>query len=139
MKWEIVTNRANMTVAIKWNTLARVITGTNPYDYVNKEVIHITPVLAKLHWLHVKSRVSFKLATLVYNIRQSGSPSYLASLLVDYKPVKKLRSSSNLLPEVTRPRFKTSRRTFRHSAIAVWNSIPMTVRECGIIGTFKTN
>ena len=71
------------------------------YDYVNKEVIHITPVLAKLHWLPVKSRISFKLATLVYSIRQSASPSYLASLLIDYKPVTELQSSSNLLLEVT--------------------------------------
>ena len=39
------------------NTLARVFTDTKRYDYVNKEVIHIAPVLTKLHWLHVKSRI----------------------------------------------------------------------------------
>ena len=63
------------------------ITGTQRYDNANKIVIHITPILAELHWLPIKSRVSFNLATLVYNIHQSGSPSYLASLLADYKPV----------------------------------------------------
>ena len=62
--------------------------GTKRYDYVNKEVNYITPVLAKLHWLPVKSKVLFKLATLVYNIHQSGSPSLLVSLLVDYKLVR---------------------------------------------------
>ena len=78
------------------NTLVPVFTGTKRDDYVNKELIHITPVLAKLHWLPVMSRVSFKLATLVYNIRQSGSSSYLASLLVDYKPVRELRSFNQI-------------------------------------------
>ena len=113
------------------------LTGTKRYDYLNKEVIHITLVLAKLHWLSVKSTVSFKLATLVYNIRKHGSPSYLASLLVDHKPVRKLRSSSNQLLEVTRPRLKTSQREFGHSADAVWNSIPLTVGQCRTIATFK--
>ena len=49
------------------STLARVVTGATRYDHMKKEVIHITPVLAQLHWLPVKQRVSFKLATLVYS------------------------------------------------------------------------
>ena len=42
-----------------------------------------------------------------------------------------------LLLEVNRPRLKTSQRAFRQSAIAVWNFIPLTVRESGTIGTLK--
>ena len=82
-------------------TLARVVTGTRRYDHVKCEVIHITPVLAKLHWLPVKARVTFKLATLMYKIRQSGSPSYLASLLSDARSVRGLRSTSSAALEVT--------------------------------------
>ena len=64
---------------------ARVVTGTKRYDHVKREVVHITPVLAQLHWLPVQARVSFKLASLVYNIRQSNTPKYLASYLVGIK------------------------------------------------------
>ena len=47
------------------NLLAQVVTGTKRYDHVKLEVVHITPILAQLHWLPVKVRVSFKLASLV--------------------------------------------------------------------------
>ena len=39
------------------NTLARILTGTGRYEHVKQEVIHITPVLAKLHWLPAKARL----------------------------------------------------------------------------------
>ena len=119
------------------NTLARVVTGTRRYDHVKCDVIHITPVVAKLHWLPVKARVTFKLATLVYKIRQFGSPSYLASLLSVARPVRGLRSTSSLALEVTGCRLKTSERAFRHSAVAVWNSLPSTVVECETVGAFR--
>ena len=69
------------------NTLARVVTGHKRSD-------HITPVLADLHWLPVKSRVTFKIASLTYTIRKSGQPAYLRTLISDYKPTRDLRSSS---------------------------------------------
>ena len=43
------------------NTLARVVTGHTKFD-------HITSLLAELHWLPVRSRVTFKVATLVYKV-----------------------------------------------------------------------
>ena len=41
------------------NAAARFITGTRKYD-------HITPVLRSLHWLPVRQRIIFKIATLMY-------------------------------------------------------------------------
>ena len=119
------------------NTLTRVVTDTRRYDHVKCDVIHISPVLAKLHWLPVKARVTIKLVTLVYKIRQSGSPSYLASLLSDARPVRGLRSTSSLALEVTGCRLKTSERAFRHSAVAAWNSLPSTLVECETVGAFR--
>ena len=49
------------------NTLARVVTGTTRFD-------HITPVLEGLHWLPIKSRVSFKLATLAFKLVNPANP-----------------------------------------------------------------
>ena len=111
--------------------LAYVIRGTRRYDHVKQEVIHITSVLAKLHWLLVKARVTFKLATLVYNIHQTSSPPYLASLLSDCKPVRYLWSLVKHLLEATASRLKTSERAFRHAVLAVWNTLTLTVKECG--------
>ena len=43
------------------NSLARVVIDTRRRD-------HITPVLADLHWLPVRARITFKICTLVYNV-----------------------------------------------------------------------
>ena len=59
------------------NTLARVVTNTRRAE-------HIHPVLASLHWLPIKCRIDYKVATLVYNIRSTGRPAYLLPSVSDY-------------------------------------------------------
>ena len=98
---------------------------------------HITPLLAKLHWLPMKAGVTFKLATLTYNIHQTGSPPNLSSILSVYKPVRNLRSSVQYLLEVTVPSLMTSESVVRHIAVAVRNSLLHTIRECGTVETFR--
>ena len=61
------------------NTLARVVTGMQRWD-------HITPVLAGLHWLPVQAWITFKIATMVYKIREPRQPTYLLELITDYIP-----------------------------------------------------
>ena len=70
------------------NTQARVIMGTRRPD-------HISSVLADLHWIPVSARITYKIATLVYRIREVKQPMYLAELIEDYKPVRGLRSTSD--------------------------------------------
>ena len=53
------------------NAAARLVTGTRRTD-------HITPVLQSLHWLPVRQRVTFKLATLVHKCLNGRAPGYLA-------------------------------------------------------------
>jgi len=55
---------------------ARLVTGTRRID-------HITPVLQSLHWLPVRQRVTFKLATLVQKCLNGRAPGYLAD---DFRP-----------------------------------------------------
>jgi len=38
---------------------------------------HSTPALKQLHWLPIKFRITFKVATLMYNIFHQRSPPYL--------------------------------------------------------------
>ena len=53
------------------NAAARLVTGS-------RRCVHITPVLRILHWLPVRQRVDFKVATLVHRSLSGNSASYLA-------------------------------------------------------------
>jgi len=72
------------------NTLARVTLQQGKFD-------RITPILEDLHWLPIEKRITFKLATLSYNIKSTGEPVYLRELLSDCQPVRTLQSSSKHL------------------------------------------
>ena len=58
---------------------------------------HITLVLRQLHWLPIRQRVDFKVATLVYRSLSDISPSYLAddSRLVADAHERRLRSTAS--------------------------------------------
>ena len=56
------------------NALARTVMGT-------KRHVHITPVLAELHWLPVSARIQFKIALLTVKTLTTHQPSYLLDLL----------------------------------------------------------
>jgi len=51
------------------NCLVRVVTRYPRFS-------HSVPLLKSLHWLHVQSRIIFKLCTIAYQILSSGEPSY---------------------------------------------------------------
>jgi len=58
---------------------------------------HISPALQQLHWLPVKHRATFKIATLMHQILQKRCPSYLADLVTfntTYSQRRYLRSST---------------------------------------------
>ena len=74
------------------NSAARLITGTKKYS-------SITPVLQELHWLPVKSRISFKILLLTFQCLHNMAPSYLQELLKKYTPARNLRSSQKNLLE----------------------------------------
>jgi len=114
------------------NTLARVVLRQRKYD-------HITPALVHLHWLPIKYRVIFKLATLTFKTLQSHQPHYLYDLIAsDNQPVRSLRSSTqNRLP-VNISRTVTSSRSFRHSSVAVWNNLPQDIRDSNSLVTFRS-
>jgi len=114
------------------NTLARVLLRLSRSD-------HITPALMELHWLPVKYRVTFKLATLTFKTLQSGQPTYLRDLVQIYEPVRSLRSSNKRLLCIDRSRTVIASRSFKHSSATVWNSLPVDIRDCNTVDTFKRN
>jgi hypothetical protein len=113
------------------NTLARVVTGGRRYD-------HITPVLKELHWLPIKHRIDFKLATIVYKVKQTQEPSYLAELLIDHKSNRNLRSNDCYLLERPRTRTVLATRAFSVAAPNIWNCLPNIIKTQDTIKEFKS-
>ncbi|XP_051811516.1 uncharacterized protein LOC110970601 [Acanthochromis polyacanthus] len=114
------------------NAAARVLTGVSKRD-------HISPILASLHWLPVKSRIEFKILLLTYKALNNQSPSYLKDLIVPYYPSRTLRSQAAGLLVV--PRISKSRmggRAFSYQAPLLWNLLPVWVREADTLSIFKT-
>jgi len=86
---------------------------------------HITPALLKLHWLPIKQRIHFKIASITYKTIQNSQPYYLFELLYPYKPSRSLRSSTSNLLQIP---FKTEqgRRSFSFAASTIWNKLPFS-------------
>ena len=57
--------------------------------------VHVTPILKQLHWLSVKTRISYKTAHLCFNTINYSTPAYLFDLLHLYSPSRSLRFSAD--------------------------------------------
>jgi hypothetical protein len=112
------------------STLARVVAGTGYYDSSSS-------ILSSLHWLPVKQRINFKLATLTFKIRSAQGPLYLSQHVVDYVPPRCLRSSSRNYLTVPRTNTVIGTRGFRSAAPTVWNSLPDDIRLTDSLHVFK--
>ena len=117
---------------LKQNMAARLITRTKPSA-------HITPILFDLHWLPVQLRIEFKILLLTYRAVNGLAPSYITELVVPYTSTRTgLRSADKHL--LTEP--KTSRswgnRAFSASAPRLWNSLPIEIRSCSSLCSFKS-
>ena len=100
------------------NTLARVVAQKH-------RCCHITPVLADRHWLPIRHRISFKIATIAFRVLHFQQPSYLAALVSRYVPTRSLRSSSSL--SICIPSRKTAiarSKSFSSVASDTWNRLP---------------
>ena len=68
------------------NNAARLVRKSKKYD-------HITPIPKDLHWLPVKSRIIFKVLSIVHSAMHSvACPSYIQELVTHYAPPRALRS-----------------------------------------------
>ena len=112
------------------NTLARVVAQKPRF-------CHITPVLSDLHWLPVRHRISFKIATVTYRMLQFQQPSYLASLIPRYVPARALRSSSSL--SICDPTRKTTMASKSFSSVAsgILNALPNHLSSIPTLPVFR--
>ena len=114
------------------NAAARIVTQSSRRS-------HASPILSDLHWLPVRARINFKLATLTYKTLASGKPNYLNNLLIPYIPKRQLRSAfSSKLAVPCRKSAMAQSKSFSSSAVSVWNSLPHSVTSAGDLKTFRT-
>jgi len=109
------------------NAAARLVTGTRRCD-------HITPVLRQLHWLPVRQRVDFKVATFVHRSLSGISPTYLADdcrLVADARE-RRLRSTENRTCVIARTYSSFGDRAFAVAGPVLWNSLPSHLKEADL-------
>jgi len=94
-------------------------------------------LLRKLHWLPVQSRIEFKTACITYKVLTSGQPSYLSILLNHYTPLRTLRSANQYLLQHLWVSTEFAKRSFSYLAPKIWNNIPVNIRLCSTLPTFK--
>ena len=120
------------TLQLVQNAAARVLTRTKKRD-------HISPVLASLHWLPVKSRIEFKILLLTFKALNNLAPLNLKELVVPYQPTRALRSQNSGLLVVSKvSKSRVGARAFSYQAPLLWNHLPLSVREADTICTFKS-
>ena len=112
------------------NCLARVVTKAPRFS-------RSTPILKRLHWLPVKFRIQFKICTITFRTLKDNQPAYLADLLVRLKCSKYLRSTNSNRFVVPRTKTKTGSRAFSISGPALWNALPVPIRNAETILTFR--
>ena len=99
---------------------------------------HMTPILINLHWLPVEFRITFKVLLLVYKALHGLAPSYISDLLNFKTYFRSLRSSCKEYLAVPRSRLKTyGDRAFSIAGPKLWNDLPLEIRKCAIVATFK--
>jgi len=120
--------RSQYFVHLQHTALAvRLVTGTRCSD-------HISPVLRQLHWLPVRQRVDFKVATLVHQTLSGISPPYLAydcRLVADARKWR-LRSTASRTCVVTRTYSTFGDRAFGAAGPGLWNSLPSHLKDADI-------
>ena len=100
---------------------------------------HITPVLHELHWLPIKYRYRFKIATFAYRHFDGSLPSYLSECLNSRECSREVRSNTiNRLHPPRKPNLKTvGGRSFSQIAPKIWNSLPTDLKTVESLPLFK--
>jgi len=103
---------------------------------------HITPSLINLHWLPVTHRIEFKIAMLhvAHKCIYSVSPQYLFILInIKMNLRYQLRSCQGILlmDNTYRTKKTLEDRAFENVTPKVWNRLPLEIRQCQSVHTFK--
>jgi len=118
--------RSPATIQFVQNAAARLVTGTRRCE-------HITPALRQLHWLPVRQRIQYKLASSAFRALSGLAPDYLADdcQLVADSGRRSLRSIERRVCSVPRQNSTFGDRSFAADGPRAWNELPFSQRDTG--------
>ena len=100
----------------------------------------LTHVHRQLHWLSVRQRVHFKVATFFHQSLSGVSPSYLADdchLVADARE-RRLRSTASQTCVVTRTYSTFGNIVFSAAGPGLWNSLPAHLKDAELYRTMNS-
>ena len=120
------------------NTLARIVTN-------HRRFTRASPILKSLHWLPVKYRSMFKVATFVYKFLTYNHPCYFSSSFVPYNcnyNTRRSRTDKKFLitPQYNPPEHRSKKQfnyTLAFDAAAIWNNLPENIRTAPSCTSFR--
>ena len=136
MQWHCVVPVDTSTLQkLQWvhNNLPRVVCGVSKFQLrLSEDVLH------ELHWLPIRQRIHYKIATITYRALHLQQPSYISSLLFNYVPPRTLRSASHGLLNTPGSRTVIGKGRFSPAAPVTWNNLPHTDRSAETIENIRT-
>ena len=101
---------------------------------------HVSPLLAKLHWLPIAQRIDYKISSLCYDVVSDTAPLYLSDLLCLYIPSRSLHSSADtrIFQIPTRKKKFEGQRAFSHLGPVTWSKLPCSVHHAQTQSQFRT-
>ena len=100
---------------------------------------HVTPSLKKLSWFRLKKRRTFHSLSLLFNILDTSTPSYLSNRFNRLSHFHNLGTRSQQCSFLSIPSHNTSlySSSFTVSLAKTWNSLPLSIRDCRTLSKFK--
>ena len=108
------------------------------YGFKRKDHNSITECLTSLGWLEMRNYSAYRILCLTYTALNAKQPRYLYDIIKLKENTRRLRSSNSLLLSNQKFNLDTyGKRRFSVSAPALWNNLPLHLRRCNSIKTFK--
>ena len=100
---------------------------------------HITPILNELHWLPVRRRVNYKIASIAFQCQNDEQfPNYLRNLVKPYTPARYLRSQNSTTLIKPKTKLKTyGQRALTYQSADIWNNLPNSIQNAVSLECFK--
>ena len=93
---------------------------------------HTINLLHNQHWLPIRSRIMFKVATFCYKVYRLNQSNYFLDTLEPYLPC----CGDGL---ADRSHIETAARRFSSTVSTVWKRLPLAIPNFGSIVTFKSH
>ncbi len=94
-----------------------------------------TEMLIKLHWLPVKKRLLFKIATVIHNTLYSENSTFMRELIKIQSSVSSRRTADRLIPQLFHARI--GGKAFSNYAPILWNNLPERIRSLKEHNSFR--